>query len=122
METVFRDFKPQDEIVDATTKNIFTSFQNYGRIWESTHPQYDTMTNNCQDFCIALGKFLDPNISAGNFPFCQAGTNSIEKTGYANSAAGEGQELNIFAELFLRFVVHFWYIILYKEWQSLEPG
>ena len=69
------------------------------------------MKNNCQDFCIGLAKFLDPNISAGVFPLIEAGDNFITpysgvNLGYATAAAGEGQELNIFVECFFRLIVH----------------
>ena len=59
------------------------------------------MKNNCQDFCIGLAKFLDPNISAGVFPLTEAGKNFIARySGYASAAASEGQELDIFVECF----------------------
>ena len=58
------------------------------------------MKNNCQDFCVGLAKFLDPNISAGVFPLCEAGVNETATRdlsyGYASAAAAEGQELDIF--------------------------
>ena len=54
------------------------------------------MSNNCQDFCVALGKYLDPKISAGVFPLCEAGENQTaqknEDLGYASAASGEGKE------------------------------
>ena len=56
------------------------------------------MKNNCQDFCIALAKFLNPNISAGAFPLCEAGSSQIKNTGYSSAAAGQGQESNVFAK------------------------
>ena len=61
---------------------------------------YLLMLNNCQDFCVGLAKFLDPDISAGAFPLCEAGLNKTgwqffeeEKSGYASAASGEGKEL-----------------------------
>ena len=50
------------------------------------------MKNNCQDFCIALGKYLDPKISPGVFPMCEAGRNEHEQLGYASAASGAGKE------------------------------
>ena len=60
------------------------------------------MKNNCQDFCVGLAKFLDPYISAGAFPLCEAGDNETFTTengyfGYASAASGEGKELIIFS-------------------------
>ena len=69
------------------------------------------MKNNCQDFCVGLAKFLDPNISAGVLPLCEAGDNETstlsKDLGYASAAAGEGQELDIFVKRFFRLIVHF---------------
>ena len=63
------------------------------------------MKNNCQDFCVGLAKFLDPYISAGAFPLCEAGDNeTFTKNGdfgYASSASGEGKELPIFHSVFV---------------------
>ena len=52
------------------------------------------MKNNCQDFCIALAKYLDPKISPGVFPMCEAGRNEHvnSQLGYASAASGEGKE------------------------------
>ena len=58
---------------------------------------YLLMLNNCQDFCVGLAKFLDPDISAGVFPLCEAGLNKTAtqkgEWGYASAASGEGKEL-----------------------------
>ena len=50
------------------------------------------MQNNCQDFCVALARYLDPNISAGVFPLCEAGKNENVKDdlGYASAVSGDG--------------------------------
>ena len=52
--------------------------------------------NNCQDFCIALGKYLDPNLSIGVFPSCEAGNNQTvplkSELGYASAVSGQGKE------------------------------
>ena len=57
------------------------------------------MKNNCQDFCVGLAKFLDPNISAGVFPLCEAGENETatkdRNLGYASAASGEGKETSL---------------------------
>ena len=49
------------------------------------------MQNNCQDFCVALARYLDPNISAGVFPLCEAGANANVKfhLGYASAVSGD---------------------------------
>ena len=58
------------------------------------------MKNNCQDFSVGLAQFLDPKISAGVFPSCEAGKNLTvtdeDDVGFASAAAGQGQEFNIF--------------------------
>ena len=78
---------------------FYKILQNFGRNWVSERSKYNLMTNNCQDFCVGLAKFLDPNISAGVFPLCEAGENETAQKernlGYASAAAGEGKELNL---------------------------
>ena len=42
-------------------------FQNYGRRLVAFNPKYDLLEHNCQDFCIELAEFLDPE-SVRSFP------------------------------------------------------
>jgi len=81
----------------AETSKSHEEIEAFGYKWMQDRPDYHLIGgNNCQDFCVALAKFLKPGISYSVFPLCEAAVvgdddDTVEDhIGYASAISGEG--------------------------------